>query len=149
MPIDVTTQTVIRRPVAEVAGYAMNPERERDWIAGLKESKKITQGPVGKGTQVERVAYFMGKRVDYILEVADYQPSRLMDMQSVKAPFPMRVTYAFEQASDGTSASIRVRGGMTGIIAWLTRPVISMMVRRNITKDIKRLKANLESNPGK
>jgi carbon monoxide dehydrogenase subunit G len=149
MSIDVTTSTTIRRPVAEVAAYAMDVERERDWIAGIKESKKITPGPLSKGTQVERVAYFMGKRVDYILEIIDYQPGRMLDMQSVKAPFPMRVTYAFEPASDGTRASIRIRGGMTGLIAWLTRPMISMMVRRNIAKDIKRLKANLESNTGK
>ena len=145
MPIDITAQLVIHRPVADVAGYATNSEKERDWISGIKESKRLTQGPLAKGTQVERVAYFMGKRVDYILEVADYQPDRLLDMQSVKSPFPMRVTYTFEPAGDGTRASIRIRGGMQGFAARLTRPFMALMVKRNITKDLKRLKAITES----
>jgi len=148
MPIDVSATALIRRPAAAVAAYATDPEWERDWIAGIKESKKRTPGPVAKGMQVERIAYFMGKRVDYILEVADYQPERVLDMRSVKSPFPMRVTYTFEPADGGTRARIRIRGGMTGFVAWLTRPLMAMMVKRNITRDLKQLKANLEANQG-
>ena len=71
------------------------------WISGIVEAKVLTEPPVGEGTQVERVAAFLGKRIQYVLEIVQWTPQSLMAMRSIKGPFPMEVSYEFEDSPDG------------------------------------------------
>ena len=143
MGLDVTAVVRIERGAGEVAGYAMEPGNDTSWIGGIKEVQVVTEGPVGVGTRVERVAYFMGRRIEYVLEVVGMETGRRLEMASVKAPFPMRVTYEFEPDGGGTRASIRIEGGPAGIMGLLS-PVMAMSVRRNISGDLRRLKGIVE-----
>ena len=144
MDIDVSAEVVINRPRKEVATYVENPENEPVWIGGIVESKPLTDPPVGVGTRVQRVATFMGRRMRYTPEVVEYHPGALLVM-STDSPFPMTISYQFEDAAGGgTVARIRIEGGG----AWyykLAGPLLGLAVRRNITKDLRRLKALLES----
>ncbi len=144
MDIDVSAEVVINRPRKEVATYVENPENEPVWIGGIVESKLLTDPPVGVGTRVQRVATFMGRRMRYTPEVVEYHPGALLVM-STDSPFPMTISYQFEDAAGGgTVARIRIQGGG----AWyykLAGPLLGLAVRRNITKDLRRLKALLES----
>ncbi|MSQ09668.1 MAG: ATPase [Dehalococcoidia bacterium] len=148
MAIDVTAHLTIACNRARVAALAMDPERERTWIGGIKETHVQTPLPLAVGSRVARVASFAGRRVDYVLEVVALELDALLDMQSVQAPFPMRVTYSFIDAPDGgTVAGIRIRGGSGGAMAMLG-PLTACMVKRNISADLRRLKALLEAGGG-
>ena len=144
MAIDVKAEVVISRPRNEVATYAINPENDPIWITGITEAKMLTQPPLGEGTKVERVAKFLGKRIEYVLEVVEYDPKALVVLRSVKGPFPMRVTYEFEEASEGTLARIRIQGEASGFYK-LAGPLMSRAVKRNITNDLENLKDLLEA----
>ena len=127
-----------------MSAYAMNPDNDPVWITGIVEAKMLTDPPLAQGTQVERIATFLGKRIEYVLEVAELNPQSLMAMRSIKGPFPMEVDYEFEDAAEGTVARIRVRGEATGFYR-IAGPVMSRAVKRNITNDLKTLKDLLES----
>ena len=145
MAIDVRAEVSINRSrQQEVAEYAMNPDYDPVWIGGISEAKMITDPPLREGTQVSRVASFLGKRIDYVLEVVGHEPASLLAMRSVKGPFPMKVTYEFEEASGGTMARIRVEGEAGGFYK-LASPLMSRSVKHNITKDLRTLKQLLES----
>src|SRR6266542_1844944 len=80
------------------------------WIGGIHSARLLTPGPVGVGSQVERVAAFLGRRVEYVLEVTDLTDEALA-MRSVRSPFPMRVTYGHRDAGGrATRVSLRVQG---------------------------------------
>lgn len=144
MGVDVSAERLILRSRDAVSAFAMNPENDTAWIGGIREVKVLTSPPFGKGTQVERVASFLGKRVEYVLEVEEIDPKVRIVMRSVKGPFPMHVTYEFADAGAGTLARIRVRGDASGFYR-LAAPVMSRSVRRSITKDLGRLRVLLES----
>ncbi len=144
MPIDVKAEVVINRAREDVASYAMNPDNDPIWIGGIKEARMLTEPPLAQGTQVDRVAKFLGKRIEYVLEVVEHDPKALLAMRSVKVPFPMEVTYEFEEAAGGTLARIRIQGEARGFYK-LGGPLMSRAVKRNITKDLKALKGLLES----
>ena len=141
--IDVRAEIVVARPRNEVTAYVMDPANDPVWISGIKEARMLTEPPLGKGTRVERIASFLGKRIEYVLEVEQHDPDALLEMRSVKGPFPMRVTYAFEEAGDGTLVRIRVRGESGGFYS-LAGPLLSRSVKRDITGDLKALKRLLE-----
>ena len=144
MGINVTAEVGIKRSRDDVAAYATNPDNDTQWIGGIREAKMLTDGPVGQGTQVERVASFMGKRIQYILEVTDFAPGERMAMRSIKGPFPMQVSYEFEESSDGCLARIQVRGDSSGFFK-IASPVLAQGVKKNIGKDLKNLKAIMEA----
>ena len=90
MAIDVKAEIFIARSREDVAKYAMNPDYVAVWISGISEARMLTDPPIGEGTQVSRVASFLGKRIDYVLEVVQHEPESLLAMRSVKGPFPMK-----------------------------------------------------------
>jgi uncharacterized membrane protein len=142
---DVTVEERIGRPRDDVAAYASDWRNDSDWIGALSEVNLVTDGPFGVGSRVQRVAAFLGRRIEYVNEVVAWDPDERLRMKSVKAPFPMTVTYEWEDAGkDGTLMRIRAEGDASGFYRF-AGPLLSLMVRRGIASDLKRLRANLES----
>ena len=141
---DVTVEIVIDRPRDDVTAYAMNPDNDPVWISGIQQARMLTEPPFAIGTTVERLAAFLGKRIEYVLEVVEYDRQSLLVMRSIKGPFPMRVTYEFEEADGGTLTRIRIQGEASGFYR-LAAPLISRSVKRNVTNDLRALKKLLES----
>jgi hypothetical protein len=57
-----TATGAISRPREEVAAYLRDPANDTSWIGGLCSARLLTRGPVAVGSQVERVASFLGRR---------------------------------------------------------------------------------------
>jgi uncharacterized protein YndB with AHSA1/START domain len=141
---DVQVETTVARPRAEVARYATDWRNDTEWIGALSEARLVTEPPFGVGSQVSRVGSFLGKRIEYVNEVVELDPERRLVMRSVKAPFPMAVTYEFEDADGGTLMRIRAQGDASGFYR-LAGPALSRAVKRGIKSDLARLKQRLET----
>jgi uncharacterized membrane protein len=133
----------IARPAGEVARYMFDWRNDPEWIGGISEARLVTDGDFGIGSRVERVASFVGKRIEYVLEVEDYQPGALLAMQSVRAPFPMSVTYEVTDARGAARARVQVEGDASGFYK-LAGPLLNLQAARSIAADLRRLKALLE-----
>ena len=143
MAVDVTATASIDRPRDQVAVYLRNPANDTKWIGGLHSARLLTPGQVTVGSQVERVASFLGRRVQYVNEITELTADRLA-MRSVRSPFPMRVTYGHRDTGAGTTeVSVRVEGEAGRFYA-LVRPLLGLAVRRSITRDLRNLKQELE-----
>jgi uncharacterized protein YndB with AHSA1/START domain len=137
MSVDITARVHVDRDPAAVAAYMTDPAHDPEWIGGLREAELLGDPPIGAGSRVRRVAHFLGRRVEYVNEIVALDATTL-DMRSVQAPFPMHITYRFEPAADGgTDVSNHVRGGGPRMLAPL--------VRRNVQRDLERLRERLES----
>lgn len=144
MAIDVLAEREIGAERGRVAGYAMDPANDPVWIGGIREARWMTDPPLDVGTRVERAASFLGRRIEYVLEVAEHEPDARLRMVSVKAPFPMTVTYEFEDSgSSSTRARIRVEGEPSGFYG-LASPLMARAVRRSISGDLDRLAGLIE-----
>ena len=144
MSIDVTAEIKIGRARGDVAIYATDASNDPLWIGGVVESGVLSDGPVRQGTRVARVAKFLGRRIEYVNEVIEYDPGVRLVMKSVAGPFPMTVSYEFEEAEGGTLAQIQVRGEAEGFFK-LAAPVLARFVRRSIMRDLETLKGLLET----
>ena len=136
MSVDITARVQIARDPAAVAAYMTDPDNDPQWIGGLREAELLDDGPVAVGSRVRRLAYFLGRRVEYVNEIVALDGTQL-EMRSIEAPFPMHITYRFEPLADGgTAVSNHVRGGGPRLLAPL--------VRRNVQRDLERLRDVLE-----
>jgi uncharacterized membrane protein len=143
MSTDVSVERRIERPRDEVAGYAADWRNDKEWIGALNEVRLVQEKPL----QVARVASFLGKRIEYVNEVVEHDPGRRLVMRSVKAPFPMTVTYEFEDADAGGSVMrIRTQGDASGFYR-VAGPLLSRAVKRGLERDLAQLKERLEAGP--
>lgn len=145
MSLDVTTETVIDRSVADVAAYAGDPTNAPQWYANIRSIEWRTPPPLGVGSRLDFVAQFLGRRLVYTYEVIELMPGRRLVMRTAQGPFPMETTYTWEPVDDTrTRMSLRNRGNPSGF-ARITEPVMAAAVRRANQKDLARLKQLLES----
>jgi len=143
--VDVRTETVIRRPSHEVAGYAGDPGNAPDWYSNIRSVEWLTSPPVAVGSRLAFVASFLGRRLAYTYEVVEFEPGRRLVMRTADGPFPMETTYTWEPAGEGASRmTLRNRGRPSGF-ARVTAPAMAAAMRRANTADLARLKDLLEA----
>jgi len=143
MSVDVTVEREIARERPAVAGFVMDPANDTRWIKVLDSVRTLGDGPVGPGTRVERIASFLGRRIEYVNEIVELVPGERLVMRSVKAPFPMEVRYELDEAGDGTRMRIRATGDASGFYR-VAGPLLGAAVRRGIERDLDELKKVLE-----
>ncbi len=144
MAVDALTSVEIRRPRAEVAEFASDPDNATAWYENIKSVEWKTARPVAVGTRVAFVAQFLGRRLAYTYEVLELVPGSRLVMSTEEGPFPMETSYSWEDTSSGTTRmTLRNRGEPTGF-SKLAAPVVERAMRRANRKDLTRLKHILE-----
>src|SRR5262245_12926131 len=146
MPLDVSASTTIDRPPDAVARVAFDPTHDPEWIGGVATIEPVTAGPTALGSRVIRRGSFMGRPLEWLMEVVELEPDRRIELHALKSPFPMDVTYTLEPANDATATrtTVRVRGEARGSYA-LAGPLMGPMVRRSLKADVARLKQLVET----
>ena len=144
MGVDVVTETVIDRPVAEVAAYVSDLARSPEWYANIESADWKTPPPLEVGSAVGFVARFLGRRLAYTYEVVELVPGERLVMRTQPGPFPMETAYGWAPASDSaTRMTLRNRGEPSGFFR-LVAPFTAPAMRAANRKDLRRLKAILE-----
>lgn len=148
MPVDVTTEITIARPVTEVAGFAMDPRNAPRWYVNIDTVEMLTDGPLAVGTLARFSARFLGRTLAYTYAVRTFVPERELSMSTEEGPFPMTTTYRFEATGEAsTRMTLRNHGAPAGFGA-IAAPVMAAAMRRANAKDCAALKALLESQGG-
>jgi uncharacterized protein YndB with AHSA1/START domain len=140
--VDVVTEAVIPRPVAEVAAYAADPTNAPAWYTNISKVEWKTQPPLGIGSRIAFVARFLGRRIAYTYEVTEYEPERRLVMRTAQGPFPMETTYTWQSVEAGTRMTLRNRGTPSGFGS-VAAPMMAAAMRRANRNDLAALTAVL------
>ena len=145
MTVDVTTQTEIERPRAEVAAYVGDPGNATEWYENITSVRWETSPPAKVGSRIAFTARFLGRELAYTYEVRDIVADERFVMSTAQGPFPMETTYTWEDIPcGGTRMTLRNRGTATGF-SKIATPMLTAAMRRANRKDLARLKALLET----
>lgn len=144
MALDVLAKIDIARPPETVAAYQFDATNDSTWIGGVRKAEQLTPGPIAVGSRVRRIGRFVGRPIEWVMDVTEFVPARRLAMRAVRSPFPMDVTYELVPIGGGTHATIRIQGNATGMYA-LLGPLTPIMVRRSVQSDLGRLRRALEA----
>jgi uncharacterized membrane protein len=145
VPVDVRTEIVIDRPVAEVSAYAADPSNAPAWYENIQSVTWETDPPPRVGSRVSFVARFLGRRLAYTYELVDLAPGQRLVMRTSEGPFPMETTYTWAGAGPrATRMTLRNRGDPAGF-SKLAAPFMAPAMRRANRKDLRALKSVLEA----
>ena len=144
MSVDVTTDTVIDRPVDIVGAYAADPTNAPEWYDNIDSVDWKTEPRVQTGARVTFVARFLGRRLEYTYELVEVDPGARLVMRTAEGPFPMETSYTWAPIDGGgTRMTLRNRGEPAGF-SKLMAPLMVPAMRRANRKDLAKLKAILE-----
>jgi Polyketide cyclase / dehydrase and lipid transport len=141
--VDVVTEVVIPRPVAEVAEYAADPTNAPEWYANIASVEWETPPPLAVGSRLAFVARFLGRRLTYTYEISDFIPGERLIMRTARGPFPMETSYTWQPVAEGTRMILRNRGEPSGFGA-VAAPVMSAAMKRANAKDLTALSTVLQ-----
>jgi len=145
MAVDVCTSIDIDRPREEVAAFAADPDNAPDWYTNIKRVTWKSARPLAVGSRIEFGAEFLGRKLDYTYEVKEWSPGERFVMATAEGPFPMRTTYRWSDApGGGTTMELRNQGEPSGFKS-VAAPFMKLAMRRENRRDLRRLKALLES----
>jgi len=145
--VDVLTEVVIRRPLAEVADYAIDPGNAPDWYSNIVRVEWETPGPLDVGSRLAFMARFLGPTLAYTYEIVELVPRERLVMRTAEGPFPMETTYTWTaEGPDSTRMSLRNRGEPSGF-GGVAAPAMSLAMRRANAKDLSTLRSLLEQKP--
>ena len=114
--IKVEHSVIVSRSVEEVFSYLSNFEHDPHWQAGILETKQIPQGATFVGTTVKQVRRFLGRRLDYLGEVIEYQENKKIWVKSVSGPYPFEGGYDLEPVDSGTKVTFFLNVQPSGVL---------------------------------
>ena len=145
MNVDVETEIIIARPVADVAAYAADPSNAPAWYDNIDTVEWKTPPPAQVGSVVEFVAHFLGRTLRYSYELVEWEPGQRLVMRTQQGPFPMETTYTWSVTANGSTRMTLRNSGEPAGFSKVMAPIMQSAMRRANRKDLAKLKAILES----
>ena len=134
----------IARPPEEVFAYACEVDNLPLWLTGVIEAKQTTEGPLRKGTELEHVLTFLGKRFTARFETTEYEANHRIAFRAISGPVDMETTVTYELVAGGTRVHEVAEGDPRGFFK-VAEPVLVKLVRRQLEGSLQNLKDLLEA----
>ena len=107
--IDLETSIEIARPVQEVFAFVADQTNAPQWQTGLHEVRRLTDGPIGVGSEHEFVRTFAGRRFASRNRFVAFEPGRYVKFEIPSGWISGTASYRTEASPDaGTVLTSRM-----------------------------------------
>ncbi|SDP33270.1 SRPBCC family protein [Actinacidiphila guanduensis] len=90
-------------PPKEAFALLSDPAKDPDWQTACK-STRLLNGEARPGCQYEILFHMVGKKMQFTVEILDYEPGVLSRFKTLDGPFGYLGTYRYSEQPDGTTA---------------------------------------------
>lgn len=159
--IKVSHSVMIDRPAKDVFAFIANPENAPQWVSGVHEVKKLSEGPMAVGAKARQVRRFMGQELGSDFEITHFEPNTRLDVKVTSGPLAgfhvaESVASAPGDIAEHAAAAKKEQAvvtfvgqgevaGALGKLFKLAEPVLARMYERQLQADMGHLKDLLES----
>lgn len=141
----VNASVMIDRPVEEVYSYVLDLANNGPrWAPDLESAEKVTEGPIGAGTEFRQVQHVMGKRRNTSLTFTAVEANRRIEAGFKAGPMDVSMKLMFDEAVEGTRVTIDGGASGRGPLRLLS-PVFARQGRKIWDARLANLKRVLES----
>jgi uncharacterized protein YndB with AHSA1/START domain len=142
--IDIEATVEIDRPVEEVFAFVADQTNAPRWQTDLHEVRRLTDGPIGVGTEHEFVRVFAGRQIASRNRFVEFEPDRYVAFEIPEGWLTGRASYLAEPSStSGTVLTCHMQFKVRRL-GFLFEPILKKVLARDSSRDEARLKALLE-----
>jgi len=142
----VEEEIVIDRPADEVFAFVTTPENDQEWVSTAVERRRLTEGPIRVGSRIRAVDKFLGRRIESTFEVTEREPNARWTIR-LEGPIAATGSYLLEPVNGRTLFRwiLDADPGLGGLyLGRVTDPLVTLLFRRRVRVDLRRLKDALE-----
>jgi carbon monoxide dehydrogenase subunit G len=134
----------IDSPVAEVWDELTDPGKAIEWQTSLVTAEKVADEPIGVGTRIHDERRFLGRRIDSLVEVTEYEPERVFTIKGLTGPVRFEIHQRLEPLAEGcTRVQVFAEADPHGV-SRLAAPLIARTAEHELRRDFDHLKETLE-----
>lgn len=143
--ISVETHLDIKRPAADVFAFVSDQTNAPRWQNGLHEVRRLTDGPIGVGTEHAFVRRFAGRLIESRNRFTQYdEVRRFVEFEIPEGALTGRASYSVAPTGESTCRlTSRMDFTASGLMR-LATPLLTRVLRRDSERDEAALKRLLE-----
>ncbi len=141
----VEESVVLERPADEVFAFVTTPENDHLWSSTAVERSRESDEPIRVGSRIRAVDKFLGRRIQSTFEVTEHEPPRRSSIR-IHGPLGASGSYVLDPEDGRTRFRwiLDAEAGLGGLyLGRLTDPVVVMIFRRRLRRDLRRLQEAL------
>jgi hypothetical protein len=145
--IDVVTHLEVDRSAADVFAFVSDQLNAPRWQRGLHEVRRITDGPIGVGSEHVFVRRFAGRHIESRNRFVEFEPGRYFAFEIPDGVVTGRASYLVEPiGADRCHVTSTMRFNFAGPMRFAER-LLARVLERDSRRDEQTLKRLLESTP--
>jgi uncharacterized protein YndB with AHSA1/START domain len=142
----VTHSIVINRPIEEVFDVATCQQRCVVWQSGMVTARKLTDGPVGVGTEYEQTSQMLGFQATNHPVITLWEPSHRFAYHSEGSRSTVDVEMTFTAVDGGTQMTVSTHMPQADdMMSHFTESLVYQSMKRMMKTDLENLKELMES----
>ncbi|MCA9771262.1 MAG: SDR family NAD(P)-dependent oxidoreductase [Myxococcales bacterium] len=106
---------VVPTPIAQAFDYLADFSTTAEWDPGISQARRIGEGPVGLGTRFRVLSEFLGREVELIYAIAEYDPPRRVVLKGGNDEIRSIDTITFKATGEGTRITYDARLTLKGV----------------------------------
>lgn len=134
---------VVERPIEEVFAYLTDLERVPEWQTNVL-FLQLQSGSLRPGAQLVELRKFLGRKIESVVEVTEYDPPHRYTIKTQSGPIPFEISNVLSESGGGTRIDAAVEGEpgrFFGLIEWR----VVKAVERELWNSLATLKDILEA----
>jgi hypothetical protein len=143
--IHFSLNTHIYRPLKQVFAFVTTPDNDFQWQYGTFASIQISEGEIGLGTLFRTVGHFMGRRIESIFEVTEFELNQRYGFKACSGPLDVYTLFTFEALQSGTKLMITIQVN-PGDLFKIDNVAAEKKVKKQYDENLALLKSVLETN---
>ena len=141
--IQITANTVIYRPIAQVFDFISAPGNDFQWQYGTLVSTPYSKDEPCVGAQFQSLGNFMGHRITSTFEVIEYEPNNKYVYKSLSGPLHSITAFAFEIDKGCTQVKLTMQATVVNMIN-LNESIIEKKMKKQFKENLTLLKNIME-----
>ena len=148
-----TAEIAIESSMRSVWDYVSDVSNMDNWVDGVQGAHLISDGNIGEGAELASKYHYRGKTFDVKYKVTRFESPRYFGMKSTEGPFPFEGILELQEEGPTTTRLYNtIDAGsdswMTSIIFVIGAPLIKVMMRRQLAKELSNLERILSHSGG-
>jgi uncharacterized membrane protein len=135
---------MVKRPVRDVFNYWVDVKSWPEWSLSMDKLESVSNDPIGLRSKIKGVTRHLGLPWAWTATVIEYTPYKLCAFIIETSAVTITERETFESLNNGTKTHsvLEIKG--KGFIKLLL-PLLIGSFKRSVTKDLAKLRYNLES----